>query len=64
MPFTPEELAELVKAPEKTQTDEGYVQERKIKDVLEAQDKIDAGELGDQPLHGLRISRCCPAGPV
>lgn len=56
-------IDELAVAPERTTTDEGTVQERPIKDIIEADKYSKATNIGDSPLHGLRISRCKPAGP-
>lgn len=58
------EIEELATSPKKTVTDEGSVEERPIDDVIKADQYVNAKQVGDDPLHGLRISRCKPAGPV
>jgi hypothetical protein len=62
MAITDAELQELATAPKRTTTDEGTVEERPISEVIEGQNKLQANDLGDVPLHGLRVSRCKPGG--
>jgi hypothetical protein len=57
-------LTTLSVSPLKVSTDEGMVTERPLKDVIAAEQYIAAKAVGDDPLHGLRISRMKPAGPV
>jgi hypothetical protein len=61
MALTQEELDELARSPKRTTTDEGTVEERDMKDVLDAQARIQAP---DRPLWGLRIARTKPRGTV
>lgn len=63
-PTTAETILELALAPKKTMTDEGSVEERSIKEMIEAQQWAAVQETPDAPLHGLRISRFKPGGPV
>jgi len=58
------DIEELAKAPRKVETEEGTVVERGIKEVIEADRYLKAKSLEDKPLHGLRVSRCKPGGPV
>ena len=58
---TPEEIAELAMAPKRTTTDEGTVEERDMKDVLEA---VARAETPDVPPWGMRIARTKPRGTV
>jgi len=58
------DIQEQALAPKKTVTDEGSVEERNIDDVIKAKRYLDANQIGDSPLHGLRISRFKPGGPV
>ena len=58
------DIEELAKAPLRVTTDEGTVVERSLKELMDAETHLAAEEVGDDPLHGLRISRCKPAGPV
>jgi len=58
------DLEELARSPKRITTDEGTIIERDIKDVKDAEFFDDVKDVGDEPLHGLRISRCKPAGPV
>jgi hypothetical protein len=56
-------LADLASSPRKIVTDEGSVEERDAKDIIALDNHLAAKAVGDSPLHGLRISRCIPAGP-
>jgi len=58
------DLLELAKAPKKTVTDEGSVEERPIDELIKADKYNKANTIGDSPLHGLRISLFKPGGPV
>jgi hypothetical protein len=58
------DVEELAKSPRRVTTDEGTVVERSVKEAIEAEAHVAAAEVGSDPLHGLRISRCKPAGPV
>lgn len=64
MTISDADLQELATAPKKTVTDEGSVEERPIQDVIEADRYLRAQDVGDVPLHGLRISRFKPRGAV
>lgn len=56
-------LEGLAGAPKKTVTDEGSVEERDLREII-AYERYQAELLAPEtPLHGLRISRCKPAGP-
>lgn len=57
-------LSELAGAPRKTVTDEGSVEERDLREIIAYEQYNGAQEAPETPLHGLRISRCKPAGPV
>jgi hypothetical protein len=62
--ITAEDIANLAKSPRKVQTDEGTVTERSVDELIKADRYAKANEIGDEPLHGLRVSRFKPAGPV
>lgn len=64
MTISDDNIEELAKAPKKTVTDEGSVEERSINELIEADKYNKANAIGDSPLHGLRVSRCKPGGPV
>lgn len=64
MPIDPDTIDELASSPKKTVTDEGSVEERGIDDLIKADQYTSAKAVGDNPLHGLRISKCMPGGPV
>ena len=64
MSFTDSEFEELAKAPRKVETDEGTVTERSIKELIDADKHLNELNAPDEPLHGLRISRCKPRGAV
>ena len=57
-------IEELAAAPRRVSTDEGTVMERSIDELIKADQYLKANDIGDSPLHGLRVSRCKPAGPV
>ena len=61
---TAETILELALAPRKTTTDEGSVEERSVDEMIKAQQWAAVQETPDAPLHGLRISRFKPGGPV
>jgi len=63
MAIDPTVLQELALAPEETRTDEGTVRERRLKDLIEFDQYLGNTTATESPLHGLRISRCKPAGP-
>jgi len=58
------DIEEKSKGPARVTTDEGSVRERTIDELIKADKYNKAQEIGDAPLHGLRISRCKPGGPV
>jgi len=64
MPLTQAQIDELAAAPLKTVTDEGSVTERSAADIIALDQHNAAIAAPETPLHGLRISRCKPAGPV
>lgn len=64
MALTQAQLDELAAAPKKTVTDEGSVEERTAQELIALDQYSSAKAVTDDPLHGLRISRCKPAGPV
>lgn len=64
MPLTNEEILELARAPKRTTTDEGTVEERDMKDILAANDAVARAAAPDVPLWGLRIARTQPRGTV
>jgi hypothetical protein len=59
-----EHIEELAPVPRRTVTDEGTVVERSMAELIEADKYLKAVNVGDQPLHGLRVSRCKSAGPA
>mgnify|MGYP001579814019 CR=1 FL=1 len=64
MAITQSEIEEQAKAPKRTMTDEGTVEERRIEDIIKADEYGKAQSVGDVPLHGLRVSQFKPAGAV
>jgi hypothetical protein len=57
-------IEDMANTPKRVTTDEGTIVERSIKELIDAEMHEAAQEVPDQPLHGLRISRCKPAGPM
>lgn len=55
---------ETAATPKRVTTDEGTVEERPIKEAIEAEQYEAAKSAPSKPLHGLRVSRFRPAGPV
>ena len=64
MTISSSDIEDLGKSPKKTVTDEGSVEERPIDELIKADQYNKANTIGDDPLHGLRISRFKPGGPV
>lgn len=64
MTISQQDIEDLGKSPQKVSTDEGTVEERPIDELIKADQYASAKQVGDVPLHGLRISRFKPAGPV
>jgi hydroxyethylthiazole kinase-like sugar kinase family protein len=64
MPLTQQEIDDLARAPERTTTNEGTVKERPVSEMIKANDYAAANQVGDNPLHGLRISKFMPGGSV
>lgn len=52
------------KAPKKVVTEEGSVEEKSVDELIKADQYANSKQVGDNPLHGLRISRCKPGGAV
>jgi len=57
-------IEDAAKAPLKVSTDEGTVVEKPIDELIKADQYSRAKQVSDNPLHGLRITRCKPGGPV
>lgn len=57
-------IEDMANTPKRVTTDEGTVVERSIQELIDAEHHEAAKEVPDSPLHGLRISRCKPAGPM
>ena len=64
MSISKSDVEDKGKSPRKVSTDEGTVTERSVDDLIKADQYANSKDVGDNPLHGLRISRCKPAGPV
>lgn len=61
MALDPAELQELALAPKRTTTDEGTVEERDMKDVIEG---LARSEAPDRAPWGIRLARTKPRGTV
>lgn len=64
MTISQQDIEDLGKAPQRVTTDEGTVEERPVNELIKADQYAAAKQVGDEPLHGLRISQFRPAGPV
>lgn len=64
MPLDDDTIEELALSPRKVTTDEGSVEERSIKEVIQADNHVAAKEVGNVPFHGLRHSRFKPGSAV
>lgn len=62
MAISKDDVEDTGKGPKEVQTDEGTVKERPIDDLIKADNHSQAKQIGNGPLHGLRISRFKPAG--
>lgn len=62
--ITDQEIQDRAKDPKSASTEDGSVTERSVDEMITAQKHASAQSIGSSPLHGLRISRCKPAGPV
>jgi hypothetical protein len=60
----PSDIESLALSPRKIVTDEGSVEERSAQELIKADQHTTAQEIGDYPLHGLRISKFKPGGAV
>jgi hypothetical protein len=58
MTIESDDIQELASAPQEIRGDEGTVKERPIDEVIKADQYIAAKNTADQPLRGLRVSRC------
>lgn len=58
------DIANLAKAPEQVSTDEGMVRERRVDELIKADQHLANRSVTDLPLHGFRISRARPGGAV
>jgi len=56
-------VAQRAAEPRSMTTDEGKVVERSIDEIIKADQYSEAKQIGDNPLHGLRVSRCKPGSP-
>jgi len=59
---TTNSVAQRAAEPRRMTTEEGTVVERSMDEIIKADQYDKANQVGDDPLHGLRISRCKPAG--
>lgn len=65
MTIDPADIEELVTAPKRTRTDEGVIEERPLKEVVEAANSQQSGEaVAAGPFYGMRIARTRPPGTV
>ena len=55
-------IISMAGTPRRVTTDEGTVVERSLKELMEVLPSLE--ETTSDPLRGLRMSRCKPAGPV
>ena len=59
--LTDEDINSLAESPKRVTTDEGTVVERSAEDIIALANYLKAKDVADDPLHGLRVSRCKPA---
>jgi len=64
MAIEDQDVEDLAKSPLRTQTDEGQVMERPIKELLEADRYVKSGAASAGPPFGMRIARLQPGGTV
>lgn len=64
MAITDSDIEAAGKGPKRVTTDEGTVEERSIDELIKADQYASTKSVGDEPLHGLRISRFKPRGAV
>ena len=64
MTISEDDIQNAAKAPRKVVTDEGSVEEKNVNELIAADKYTKANSIGSSPLHGLRISRFKPGGPV
>lgn len=64
MALDQDKIEELAEAPRKVETEEGTVSERSMDEIIKADKYLKSNSAPDGPLHGLRISKFKPAGPV
>ena len=62
--ITSDDIANLALAPEQVSTDEGMVRERRVDELIKADQHQSNKLVTDSPLHGFRISRAKPGGAV
>lgn len=66
MAQTPDErlaqIEELAAAPKRTRTDEGYVEERSVEDLIKAANHVATANALQLPHRGMYISRTRPPG--
>lgn len=64
MAISSDDIEDAGKAPQRVTTDEGTVEEKSVDQLIKADKYSKASQIPDNPLHGMRVSRCKPAGPV
>jgi len=64
MALTQQEIDDLARAPKKTVTNEGSVLERPAEELIAVNNYALENEVGNQPLHGLRVSKFMTGGAV
>jgi hypothetical protein len=64
MTISQSDIEDAGKAPKRVTTDEGTVEERSVSELIKADQYAKANQAGDNPLHGLRVSRFKPGGAV
>lgn len=64
MTISSDDIENAGKDPKKVVTDEGSVEEKHVDQLIKADQYANAKSVGSSPLHGLRVSRFKPGGPV
>jgi len=62
--FSAADFADLVKAPKKTRTDEAYIEERSVDELIKARNQVLAEEAATGVPWGMRVAKSKPPGTV
>lgn len=64
-PIDQDVLTDLISSPKRVRTDEGVIEERPLKEVIEANNSVLSGEaVAAGPFYGMRMARTRPPGTV